>query len=252
MVGVGLDMKVFEIHKPPTSLGIRTLLVFVLILLTACVAYENATYAKDLQPEDNTMAQLASFDALTQLKGKIYLAERNRFIQSQVDLRGSIQSYLLSDAWKTRIQAQIIQGWQEHHQLYVNILSQLDVVNIEDERKTVVGIARVWDMYALRTQQEYHEKILPLAWEVITKYYEDWPSWKVITFLYMIGAAPVEDSIEPVIFLLEETPDPSLKSAAGKTLAKLPRPAVIKQLEMLEAKHKAILQAIQGTRDRFE
>ena len=138
------------------------------------------------------------------------------------------------------------------HGFYSDIMSQLDAVDFERERKTAVGIARIWDMYALRTQRDYHEKILPLAWEVIIKFHDAWPNWKVVAFLHMIGAAPVEESIEPVLYLLEEAEDPLLKSAASQTLAKLPREAVNKRLTVLEAKHRALLRGIQETRDRFE
>lgn len=198
------------------------------------------------------MAQSIAFEALAQLRGKAYLAERDRFFKSQPELLSNAQAYLLNDDWRLRIQAKIIQGWTTEHGFYRNLMSELNAVNVEKQRKTVVGISGIWDQYALRTKQEYHEKILPLAWEVITKFYDHQPDWKVITFLHMIGAFPVEESIEPTLYLLEEAQSPALKSAAGQALAKLPHEAVKKRLVELEGKHQAVLRAIQETRDRYE
>jgi hypothetical protein len=197
------------------------------------------------------MAQSVAFEALAQLRGRIYVAERNRFFQNQQEVIGSVQTYLQSDNWQIRTQARILQGWVSEHAFYTNLIAQLDAVNFERERKTAVGISRIWDMYALRAQQEYQHKVLPLCWEVVTKQHADLPAWKVVTFLHMIGAVPTEESIEPVVYLLEESSDPLLRAAAGQTLAKLPREAVKGRLSTLEGKHRDVLQAIQSVRDRF-
>jgi hypothetical protein len=198
------------------------------------------------------MMESLAFEALTQLRGEVYTAEKNRFFQNRTELQQSMQTYLLNEAWQLRLQARIIEGWIAEQEFYRDLLAQIDAVSYERERQTVVGIARIWDMYALRTQQEYHGRILPLAWEVITKYYHDWPTWKVITFLYMVGSVPVEESVDPVLHLLEEAQDPLLKSTAAEVLAKLPRETVIKRLAVAEEKHQAVLRAIRDTRDRFE
>lgn len=198
------------------------------------------------------MAQSIAFEALAQLHGPIYVAERNRLFQNQQELRTSVQTHLQSDNWQLRIQARILQGWASEHAFYTKLNAELDAVNVEREKKTVTGISRIWDGYALRAQKEYQHKVLPLCWEAATKLHADLPAWKVVTFLHMIGAVPTEESIEPVVYLLEESSDPLLRGAAGQALAKLPREAVKRRLSMLESKHKDVLQAIQSARDRFE
>jgi hypothetical protein len=197
-----------------------------------------------------SMTQSDAVERLAGMNGRAYLEERDRVLQN-----APRQAPLTAPAdgdWRLRLQARILQGWIDEGALYRQILTELDAVDFERERRTAIGIARVWDMYALRTSQQYHERVLPLAWEAIEKFDGDWPAWKVVTFLYMIGAAPVEESIEPVVALLERTADPLLRSASAQTLAKLPRQAVERRLASAEARHHDVLRAIAEARDRFE
>ena len=94
--------------------------------------------------------------------------------------------------------------------------------------------------------------MLPLAWEAVLKFWAEWPTWKTVTFLHMISAVPVEESIEPVITVLERATDPFLRSSASQALAKLPREAVRARLAAVEAHHQGVLKAIIDARNRFE
>lgn len=194
-----------------------------------------------------SMAQSDVVERLAGLKGRAYLEERDRVLQNP-----PLPSAAVDGEWRLRMQARILQGWAEEKALYAQILTELDAIDYERERRTAIGIARVWDMYALRTAQQYHERVLPLAWEAVEKFDGDWPAWKVVTFLYMIGAAPVEESIEPVVALMERTAEPLLRSASAQTLAKLPRQAVERRLASAEVRHREVLRAIAEARDRFE
>jgi hypothetical protein len=224
-----------------------------LVVAIAGALCATVSSAEDTRPEKKKkMNAPHSIAILAQLKGDAYLAEREEFLHDQKGTHLGAQATSTDAPWRVRMQAKIVQGWLEDRSFFKELLSQLDSVNPEQERKTAIGISRIWDMYALKTQREYHERILPLAWEAITKFHESWPAWKIVTFLYMISARPTEESIDPVLCLMEETRDPLLRSAAGQTLAKLPRSSVEKRLTEIDSKYRTLLQATQETRDRFE
>jgi hypothetical protein len=197
------------------------------------------------------MAQSDAVERLSTMKGRAYLEERERVLQTMPPREAPPTASANGD-WRLRVQAAILQGWIGERALYTQILTELDAVDFERERRTAIGIARIWDMYALRTAREYHERVLPLAWEAIEKFDGDWPAWKVVTFLYMIGAAPVEESVDPVMALMERTTDPLLRSASAQALAKLPRQTVERRLAAAEIRNREVLRAIAEARDRFE
>ena len=197
-----------------------------------------------------SMVQAEAVVRLSTLRGRAYVEERDRVLQDPP--RQASPAPPLNGDWRLRLQARMLEGWTAERPLYTQILAELDAVDFERERRTAIGIARIWDMYALRTAQQYHERVLPLAWEVVEKFDAEWPAWKVVTFLYMIGAAPVEESIEPVVALMERTTDPLLRSSSAQALAKLPRQAVERRLAAAEAQQREVLHAITEARDRFE
>lgn len=232
------------------NLGARHALI--LVVAIAGVSIGTVSSAEGTRPEKKIMSTPYSIVLLAQLKGDAYLAEKEKLLQDDAGVRLGGQVTSAESPWRVRMQIKIAQGWLADRAFYKEVLAQLDSVDAEHEAKTVVGISRIWDMYALKTQREYHERILPLAWEAISKFHESWPAWKIVTFLYMIGARPAEESIDPVLSLMEETRDPFLRSAAGQALAKLPRSAVERRLKEIDSRCRALLQATQETRDRFE
>jgi len=187
------------------------------------------------------------FTILTQINRGEYQYERDALLGSTQDLNSLIAVNASSPEWRNQVQAEILEGWLQHREMYISILRELEAVNVEQERKTVVGISRIWDAYALKAQKEYGRAVLPLAWEVILKFESYWPDWKVITFLRMIADVPDVRSIEPVLWLLENTDNKHLRQAAGKTLSKLPQEAVKLRIQQLSEKSGHIRQVIDDT-----
>ncbi len=187
------------------------------------------------------------FEIFTRINTQAYESMRNELLDQPKELTNVIKTNASSTQWPDRIHAGILNGWSQHRDMYLSILKELDAVDVEMESKTVVGISRIWDAYALRAKEKYGSAVLPLAWEVILKFESSWPDWKVITFFYMIGAVPDVQSIDPMVWVLERTDSSLIRQIAGKTLAKLPKEEVTGQMQQLSEKSVHILQVIDNT-----
>ncbi len=75
------------------------------ILMNGWILGGDITLAKDTRLENKTMVQSVSFQTLAHLRGKTYLAEREKVLQNQSGLGNSIQAYVFDDNWQLRIQA---------------------------------------------------------------------------------------------------------------------------------------------------
>lgn len=203
----------------------------------------NVLQAATLTPipkEKTMMDQTLQFTMLTQLSGDAYLSQRNDLLSSRIDMQGFVPLQKVALPWQNNIQAKVLIGWQQHQALYVSVIHELSAIDPEAESKTVAGISRIWNMYGLKTSKEYQEDILPLAWEVILKLHNNWPEWKVVTFLHMLAAQPDEASVTPVIWLMENTQNETIREFAGFTLSKLPKRASEAGMLSITQKHIAI------------
>lgn len=185
------------------------------------------------------MSQWVEFDMLRQSRGAAYAQQRDAILRSTPDIKRRVSGYQTDAEWEVRIMARILEGWADHGQLYAQILAELDAVDVRRESATIVGISRVWDDFGLRAGTRYGEEILPLCWEALIKFVNVWPDWKVTTFLTMIASLPNENSVEPVLFFMEQTNDYGSQDLAGRVLQLLPagkvRTVVTERLEAIEA-----------------
>ncbi|MCP4349979.1 MAG: hypothetical protein GY795_31240 [Desulfobacterales bacterium] len=179
-----------------------------------------------------------SFEKLKIKMGNDYLKDREYLLHSIPDIKERVQSYQDDSNWQNRILAGILAGWSDHDKLYSKVLADLDAVDLERELQTVTGISGVWNKFALTAQNEYKSDILPLCWESLMKFHNEWPEWKLITFMRMIVAVPDEKSIYPLISLIENTSNSRLQQSAGRSLARLPKQDVKKQVEQALKRHK--------------
>lgn len=198
------------------------------------------------------MGNWVEFDRLKYSTGNDYRQQRDLILRSTPDIKARIQSVLTDPDWFNRIMAMILEGWIDHRQMYTNVLAELDAVNVERENKTVVGISRVWDAYALKAENEYKTDILPLCWESLLKYEQEWPEWKLVTFVYMTASVPDRHSIEPLIYLIENSNNPELQDIAGEALAELPETASKMKIEQALEKHGRIEQVLQDALEHID
>jgi hypothetical protein len=245
-VGIGLDLIPIMVKSRRMSQTLKYLVVTLLIVagffIKQTISYSDANLSetsvrtKEPTPMDLTI----QFSILTQVDKDAYLHQRNMLLSNPQELGPLLASYRGSEDWTLRGHAAILAGWQQNRNMYIRIIQELDAINVEQESKTVVGISRVWDAFALKTEKEYGRAVLPLAWEVILKFSGYWPDWKTITFLRMIAAVPDAESIEPVVHLLENTSSESLRQVAGQTLTHLPKDLVKRRFQQITDKHAAI------------
>jgi hypothetical protein len=181
------------------------------------------------------MPSWPEFETLIDLTGEAYRARRDALL-STPDLKAKLALQPTDSPWKPRLAAAILQGWLEKKSLYEGVLKELDAIDISWERQKVTGIAGIWERFALRAHREYHSDILPLCWEVVLKHGEDWPDWKVITFLRMMDVVPNERSVEPLIHFIESSPSPKLTDVGRDSLSRQPvlavQLAVARRLEL--------------------
>ncbi|MDC0716684.1 hypothetical protein [Nannocystis bainbridge] len=179
------------------------------------------------------------FTALRRLHGEDYAHQRDRVLVDQTAVMTYLPAFAGDPDWLWRTLAAIVRGWSEHAALYRQVLAELDQVNVEAEGKRVTGISRIWTQYAMNARRVYGPAILPLCWEVILKFGDLWPRWKVVTFLEMIGAVPKAESVEPVLTFMEEVAPVDFIEAAANTLRDLRsvdvQPALTARMLVVEA-----------------
>lgn len=205
-----------------------------------------------LPEASSTMTQTLPITALAQLRGAPYLAERDRLFREEPDLLALAQGQVDGPDWEVRVQAKILVGWLVDHDLFRTVLMELDAVDVEWEGSTAVGLSRIWDKYQWLTENEYHERILPLAWESLLKLSDQYPNWKLVAFLHMLAGMPSDESVEPVVELILRTDRPAVRSAAAKVLTKLPRVTVTDRLDAVETRDAEVQQAITQIRRRLQ
>lgn len=180
-----------------------------------------------------------NFAALLGLRGDPYAQQRDRVLADHAGLATHMLAQLADPDWRRRIHAVIVQGWIDHGALYRQVLGELDQVDPAREHRTLLGMRRIWNLYAARARDVYKEKILPLCWEVLLKYGDSWPAWKVTTFLYMISVVPHAESVEVMLVYMQEVAPLDALEDAAVTLRDLARvgaiPAVTARLAALEA-----------------
>src|SRR5215216_2218349 len=103
----------------------RVGVALVAVAIASGVARHATTPADASTQEIRKMAQSVSLEVLSQLKGKVYLEERDRFLQDPAQIQAAL-THLQDTVWRVRIQAKIIQGWATESTLYRQILSELD------------------------------------------------------------------------------------------------------------------------------
>lgn len=179
------------------------------------------------------------FEALRGLHGEDYARQRDRVLADRTAVMAYLPTYAGDPDWLWRTLAAIVRGWSEHAALYRQVLAELDQVNVAAESQQVTGISRIWTVFGMNARIDYGPAILPLCWEVILKFGDLWPRWKVITFLEMIGAVPQAKSVEPVLTFMQEVAPIDFIEAAANTLRDLPtadvQPALAARMVVVEA-----------------
>ncbi|MCY0986642.1 hypothetical protein OV203_41200 [Nannocystis sp. ILAH1] len=179
------------------------------------------------------------FAALRRLHGEDYTHQRDRVLADPTAVMTYLPAYAGDPDWLWRTLAAIVRGWSEHAALYRQVLAELDQVNVAAEGRKVTGISRIWTRYGMKARNDYGPAILPLCWEVILKFGDLWPQWKVITFLEMISAVPKAESVEPVLTFMQEVAPIDFIEAATNTLRDLPtadvQPALVARIVVVEA-----------------
>jgi hypothetical protein len=177
--------------------------------------------------------------ALRGLHGEAYARQRDRVLADQTAVMTYLPAHRGDPDWLWRTLAAIVHGWSEHAALYRQVLAELDQVDVAAESRKVTGITRIWTRYGMRARSVYGPAILPLCWEVVLKFGDLWPQWKVITFLEMIGAVPRAESVEPVLTFMQEVAPIDFIEAAANTLRDLPtadvQPALAARIVVVEA-----------------
>lgn len=214
--------------------------------------FEDDTITQKSHKETIIMDKSLEFELLKHSISDKYLQLRNTVIGDTPNIKAHFQPYLADTDELNQITVKILAGWTDHGSLYTSVLKELNAVNFEKESKTIIGIARIWDMFALRARDEYKEDILPLCWESLLKFHNDLPFWKLITFLKMIAIVPNEESIYPVIVFIEKSNDPSLQGVAADVLLKLPTNATQTKVKQSAAKHGRIATVLQSVLDEIE
>lgn len=181
---------------------------------------------------------------IARAQGDLYQKEKEKLLSSAEYVSALLEESRDSDQWEDHIAASIIDGWHKHGKLYEIVLGEIESIDAEKYRQTVKGIEDVWDTYSVKAFNNYKKDILPLCWEMILKFGNQYEEWKIITFLYMISALPDERSIEPVMHLIENTDKEELRRRAAKAISFLPKNAVRSRLQQSEEKSSKIMKAV--------
>ena len=211
---------------------LHVILCLLLVLATECRA--QSAPPGGLEPWE-------AFQAVKEATGARYVRLRDELLR-EPNLAERLKARRASKDWRTALTARVLQGWLDHAQVYRKFLADMDSVDIENERRSVAGVARVWDGFARLARTKLKLRALPLAWEIVLKRSDDWAAWKVITALKILWVVPHKLSVDPVLWVIDS--NQNLRDVAARTLAHLPREAVRKQVVAAKARHEAIAGAL--------
>lgn len=160
----------------------------VMFLLTACL-----TTAEEVNPM--TQQQIQDLSALS---GNTYIAARNDFLQSAALLPAFTAA--LSDADpRYRTQYLILQGWQKNSALYKQIDAELAEANVALMAISNAGFSPLFNETRNTSKTEWQYDGLAYAWEVILKFEDTEPAWKLSNALNIISGYPHADSVDPLL-----------------------------------------------------
>ncbi len=222
----------------------RYLIFFVALLLSGWileglpddVSAQLKSVANTSQHEEKeTMNEEFVFEVLKSFQGSLYDQELQRWKGTISPPKEWLKPHKDSDDWRTAVTAMILIGWIEHGPMYNELLANLDAEDIESAGRSAAGLNLIWDKYRHLAETKFKKDILPLCWEVILKHSTSWPNWKVVTFFRMMEAVPHEDSLEPLIWFIENTDNDALSYSAVKSLARLKKEIVAPRLKQSES-----------------
>ncbi len=199
--------------------------------LTGCLdvkAGYPADSGKNILMKGDEMNDVRLF-LIARAEGDLYQKEKEKLLSSEEHVSALLEESRDSDQWEYHIAASIIDGWRKHGKLYETVLGEIEAIDAEKYRQTVKGIEK---------------DILPLCWEMILKFGNQYEQWKIITFLYMISAVPDERSIEPLMWFIENTDSEELRQRAARAITFLPKDAVKTRLKQTEEQHNELIKTV--------
>lgn len=216
------------------------------IFLAGCLEV-NAGYSadsgKNILMKGDEMNDVRLF-LIARAKGDLYQKEKEKILRSEEHVSALLEKSRDSDQWEDHIAASIVEGWFTHGKLYETVLGEIASIDADKYQQTVKGIEDVWDTYSVRAFNSYKKDILPLCWEMILKFGNQYEQWKIITFLYMIAAVPDTRSIEPLMWFIENTDSEELRQRAARAITFLPKDAVKIRLKQAEELHNEIIKTV--------
>jgi hypothetical protein len=132
------------------------------------------------------------FEALKYVEGPLYTKHRDAFLAGTPNVREILRRQETQPDWRAKVTAKILLTWLDHRPEAEKLVDDIDHVDWEKERHTVVGIEAIPDAYSgwSSAHPEVHGWLLPLCWEATLKRQKEWSENKRWIFYAMLQVDP--------------------------------------------------------------
>lgn len=167
------------------------------------------------------MWESSDLEVLRAIRGGLYARRRDRALSAGVSFTEVRAQARAQPDRRLEITAAILAGWQEDRDRYEAFERALDGIDLAAAGRTVTGIGPAVRAVVERAREEHGEKLLPYCWERVVKLAEHVPEWKWRACFDYVAGLPHEASIEPMLWCVDEAPDPYVRDGAHQTLVAL-------------------------------
>ncbi len=135
--------------------------------------------------------------------GPLYTEHRDGWLRRTPNARALLRRYAERPGWHDRVMAEILGTWLDHRPDAEALIDQIDHVDWEKERRSILGPDPVFEQYRrLAALPGKRGWILPLCWEMALKRRNEWPVYKRMTFFSMMEQPPDTLSAEVLFHYL--------------------------------------------------
>jgi hypothetical protein len=167
------------------------------------------------------MWESSELEVLRAIRGPLYARRRDRALSAGVSFTEVRAQASAQPDRRLEITAAFLAGWQEDRDRYEAFDRALDGIDLAAEGRKITGIKPAVRAVVEEAREEHGEKLLPYCWERVVKLAEQAPPWRWGACFDYVAALPHEASIEPMLWCVDEAPDPYVRDGAHQTLVAL-------------------------------
>jgi len=223
--------------------------ICVIALCVASYGFCNTALANE---GTEKMVDATIIEELSQLSGDEYLTLRNQVVAEEFVLPPQKEALSAGQDWRLDMTYSILEGWSQNKSFYSELTEEIENLDFEGQSRKVSGTIGLIKRYELLSREIFGPKVLPLAWEFVTKLSDLKPEEQHLVHLALISGHQDARSIEPLIHLIKSNDNGLIRESAVSTLSRQPMDPVLGHLRGLAEETTGADEALNFIRDRLK